>query len=73
MKFTDKRIITKERFKDIEIGECFITPSDGHVNMRMAIKYYNADNVVDLITGKQYCFDDDKEVIPVTAEVVVTN
>lgn len=77
MKFTDKRTKTEALFGDIKVAECFITPTDGHINMRMAIRYYSADddadNAVDLITGRQYFFEDDETVIAVNAEIIATD
>lgn len=77
MKFTDKRTPIKTvPFESIKIGECFITPSDNHLNMRVRPSYYDSDdayNGIDLITGVQYIFESDEEVISVTAEIIVTD
>lgn len=75
MKFTDKRTKNTVPFGDIKVGECFITSYDGHVNMKMCTEGYEPDvyNTVDLVTGKQYSFDDEEEVITANAEVIVTN
>lgn len=76
MKFTDKRTKNEVLFGDIKTGECFITLCDGHINMKMAIAEYDSPagyNTVDLVTGKQYSFDDEERVIAVNAEVIATN
>lgn len=76
MKFIDKRNTTTVPFKNIKVGECFITLSDKHINMKMyADDYYpDACNVVDLVTGKQYYFNGDTEkVVSVNAEIIITN
>ena len=76
MKFIDKRNITTVPFRRIEVGECCITPSDGHINMKMYVEDYEdsntACNVVDLVTGEKYHFPDDEQVIAVKAEVTAT-
>ena len=76
MKFTDNRTKHRVHFGDIKVGECFITPTDGHINMKMYIAdhdYPDVRNMVDLMTGKQFAFEDDEEVISVNAEIVVTD
>ena len=76
MKFTDKRTTNTVPFGDIKTGECFITSCDSHINMKMEVdeySYSDAYNTVDLVTGKQYSFDDEEEVIAVNAEVTATN
>ena len=76
MKFTDKRTSITIPFRTIKEGECFITSSDNHINMKMHIDVYYDDAciVVDLITGKQYCFEnDDERVVAVNAEIIITN
>lgn len=72
MKFTDNRTKRRVLFGDIKVGECFITHCDGHINMKMYIAdhdYPDVRNTVDLITGKQFAFEDNEEVISVNAEV----
>lgn len=76
MKFTDKRTTNTVPFGDIKVGKCFITPYDNHINMKMEVdeySYSDAYNTVDLVTGEQYSFDDEEEVIAVNAEVTATN
>lgn len=75
MKFTDNRTKTTVPFGNIKVGECFITSYDGHINMKMCTEGYDSDgyNTVDLVTGKQYFFDDHEEVITTNAEVIATN
>ena len=76
MKITDRRTLKAIPFQDIRIGECFIVPSDNDILMKMATHYYDvddADNVVDLVTGIQYFFEDDEEVIPITTEIIITD
>lgn len=76
MKFTDNRTKTTVPFRNIKVGECFITSSDGHINMKMYVDDYDCPdvyNTVDLVTGKQYFFDDEEEVITANAEVIATN
>lgn len=76
MKFTDKRTKTRVLFGDIKTGACFITLSDGHINMKMYIAdhdYPNVYNMVDLVTGKQFSFEDNEEVIAVNAEILITD
>lgn len=75
MKITDRKTLKTVPFQDIRIGECFIIPSDNRILMRMATHYYDADdadNAVDLVTGIQYHFEDDEEVIPITTEIIIT-
>lgn len=76
MKFTDNRTKTTVPFGDIKTGECFITPCDDHINMKMYVDDYDCPdiyNTVDLVTGKQYSFDDEERVIAINAEVIATN
>lgn len=77
MKFIDKRAITTVSFRRIKVGECFITSSDNHINMKLYVEDYEdsdtAYNGVDLVTGKKYHFEYDEQVIAVNAEVTAIN
>ena len=76
MKFTDKRTTTRVLFGDLKTGMCFITPSDSHINMKMHTDEYDCPdvcNTIDLVTGNQYSFEDDEEVIAVNAEIIITD
>lgn len=76
MKIHDKRTPITIPFKDIPVGECFITLSDNNINMKLCLDgcaYFDTYNAVDLVTGSLFYLEYDQEVIAVTAEIITTD
>jgi len=70
----NREAIEREPFDNIEVGECFVVDLDTP-DQTICIKIMGAgdelDNAVDLQGGSALHFDDDEEVVPLSAELKV--